>query len=175
MRPGIADRSVDALIPHAFHATVGFALVAVLIVAGLLSEATPGRIDGVSSGALAAYVFAAAMLVIANHHDRLTLAVFAVLVAATAAIAWRAEAATAAVPVAGGLAALVLAHWAVDVRIESLVWPAGPAAGAVPEPPGFRVRPHLALGAAFAARQSERIHTELSRSRPRARSGDESC
>ena len=149
--PGIADRSV--VIPHAFHATVGFALVAVLIVAGLFygPEATPGRIDGVSSGALAAYVFAAAMLVIANHHDGLTLVVFAVLVAATAAIAWRAEAATAAVPVAGGLAALVLAHWAVDVRIESLVWPAGPAAGAVPEPPGFKVGPHLALGAAFVA------------------------
>ena len=105
-----------------------------LIVVGLFygPEATPGRIDGVSSGALAAYVFAAAMLVIANHHDGLTLVVFAVLVAATAAIAWRAEAATAAVPVAGGLAALVLAHWAVDVRIE--------IAG-----------PHLALGAAFAA------------------------
>ena len=152
MFPGIVDGSVGALTPHAFHAVVGFALVAVLIVAGLLygPEATPGRIDGVSSGALAAYVFAAAMLVITNHHDGLTLVVFAVLVAATAAIAWRTEAATAAVPVAGVLAALVLAHWAVDVRIESLVWPAGPAAGAVPEPPGFRVGPHLALGGAFA-------------------------
>jgi uncharacterized membrane protein len=75
--PGIADPTVDAITPHAFHAAAGFGLVAALIVAGLLwgPPALPGRIDDVSSGALAAYLFAAAMVVIANRHDGLTLIV----------------------------------------------------------------------------------------------------
>ena len=153
MFPGIIDHSVDALTPHAFHAVAGFALVAALIVAGLLfgPEPAPGRIDGVSSGALAAYAFAAAMLVIASRHDGLALMVFAALVAATVAIAWRTEAATAAVPAVGVLAALVIAHWAVETRVDTLIWPAGPAAGLVPEPPGPMVGWHLTLGAEVAA------------------------
>jgi len=149
MFAGIAD--VDAITPHAFHAVAGFALVASLIVAGLLwgPPALPGHVDAVSSGALAAYLFAAAMLVIASHHDGLALIVFAVLVTAAVAAAWRSDAAAAAVPAAGLLAALVIGHWSVEIWVDPLVLPAGPTAGVAPETSGPMVGSHLTLGALF--------------------------
>ena len=113
-------------------------------------DALPGRIDGVSSAALGAYLVVATLLVLMSRHDPLALATFAALVAATVAIAWRAEAATAAVPVAAVLVVLVFARWAADLDIERLVMPSGPVAGAVPEPPKTNVGWHLVLGVAFA-------------------------
>jgi uncharacterized membrane protein len=150
--PGLHFAGVDALGAHAFHVVVGFVLAACLIVAGLLfgPDASPGRIDGVSSAALAAYLVAASLLVLASRHDPLALMTFAALVVGSAAIAWRAEAATAAVPVAAVLAVLIIARWAVDLNLEHLVAPSGPVAGAVPEPPKADVGWHLVLGAAFA-------------------------
>ena len=123
-----------------------------LIVAGLWlgPDALPGRIDGVSSAALGAYLLAATLLVLVSRHDPLALVTFAVLAAATVAIAWRAEAATAAVPVAAVLVVLVFVRWAADLDIERLVLPSGPVAGAVPEPPKTNAGWHLVLGAAFA-------------------------
>ena len=49
-----------------------------LIVSGLLfgPDAAPGEIDLVSSGALAAYLFAAMLLVFATGHDTLALTLF---------------------------------------------------------------------------------------------------
>jgi len=145
--------SVDALGAHAFHVIVGFALAATLIVAGLWygPSALPGHIDGVSSAALGAYLLAASLLVLASRHDPLALATFAVLAAATVAIAWRAEAAAAAAPAAAVLVVLVFMRWAADLNIEHLVAPSGPVAGAVPEPPKANVGWHLVLGAGFAA------------------------
>ena len=150
--PGIGVVGVDALGAHAFHVIVGFALAASLIVAGLWfgPDALPGRIDGVSSAALGAYLLAATLLVLVSRHDPLALATFAVLAAATVAIAWRAEAATAAVPAAAVLVVLVFVRWAADLDIERLVMPSGPVAGAVPEPPKANVGWHLVLGAGFA-------------------------
>ena len=51
--PGVDDAGHAR--PHLLHAVSGFVLVALLIVAGLCygPAATPGRIDGVSSGAIA--------------------------------------------------------------------------------------------------------------------------
>ena len=150
--PGVGIVSVDALGAHAFHVIVGFVLAAVLIVAGLLfgPDADGGRIDDVSSAALAAYLIAATLLVLASRHDPLALATFAVLVAATVAIAWRAEPAAAAVPAAALLAALVIVRWAVDLKIGHLLAPSGPVAGAVPEPPKADVGWHLVLATGFA-------------------------
>jgi len=150
--PGLGVVSVDALGAHIFHVIVGFALAAFLIVAGLLlgPDAEGGRIDGVSSGALAAYLIAATLLVLVSRHDPLALTTFAVLAAATAAIAWRAEAAAAAVPTAALLAALLIVRWAVDLNIEHLVAPSGPVAGAVPEPPKADIGWHLMLATGFA-------------------------
>ena len=104
MFPGIHDTRVAALGPHAFHAMMGFALATVLIVAGLLfgPPAEPEKVDGVSSGALAAYVLAAAALVLAWHHDPFAFTVLALMAFATVAIAWRTDAAAAAVPAGPG-------------------------------------------------------------------------
>ena len=150
---GMGAIGANALGAHAFHVIVGFALAASLIVAGLWHgpDALPGRIDGVSSAALGAYLVVATLLVLMSRHDPLALATFAVLVAATVAIAWRAEAATAAVPIAAVLVALVFARWAADLDIERLVMPSGPVAGAVPEPAQANVGWHLVLGVGFAA------------------------
>jgi uncharacterized membrane protein len=150
--PGLGLVSVDALGAHAFHVVIAFALAALLIVAGLWfgPDAAPGQIDAVSSAALGAYLVAAACLVLASRHDPVALTTFVVLVAATVAIAWRTDAAAAAVPAAAVLAVLVIVRWALEFNLEQLVAPSGPVAGAVPEPDRVAFGWHLALGAAFA-------------------------
>ena len=152
MFPGINDTRVPALGPHAFHALVGFALAAVLIVAGLLygPSAEPEQVDPISSGALAAYVFAAAALVLAWHHDSLAFTVLAVMTFATVAIAWRTDAAAAAVPAVAGLAVLVVIAWSVRPVVEYLIVPGGPTAGAIPDPARAYTTFHLVVGASFA-------------------------
>ena len=124
-----------------------------LIVAGLWfgPDASPGRIDGVSSAALSAYLLAARLLVLASRHDPLALATFAVLVGGDGGDRLARGAAAAAVPAAAVLAVLVIVRWAVDLDIERLVLPSGPVAGAVPEPPKANVGWHLVLAGAFAA------------------------
>jgi uncharacterized membrane protein len=150
--PGIEDTANAVLIPHAFHAVAGFVLAAVLIVSGFLygPSAPPGRLDAISSGALAAYLFAAAMLVFASDHDTVALITFALLTAGTLAVAWRTDAAVATVPVGAVLVVLVLAAWSVDLRIEHLIAPAGPMAGAVPEPARAAFGSHLVFGGILA-------------------------
>jgi uncharacterized membrane protein len=153
MFPGLVDARVDSLSPHVFHAIVGFALAAALLVSGFLygPDAEDGRIDPVSSGALGAYLFAAAVLVFARDHDSVALIAFSLLAVATVAIAWRAEAAAAAVPIAGALATLVIAHWAVAIDWSTLTAPGGLTAGAVPEIERAHYGMHLTLGFGFAA------------------------
>jgi len=152
MFPGIADKDVPSLAPHAFHTIVGFALAAALIVAGLLfgPPAEAERIDEVSSSALAGYVFAAMALVLAWQHDPSTLGVFAILVFATVAIAWRTDAAVGAVPAVALFAVLVLVSWSVQLVTEHLIVPGGPTAGVIPEPAPAYTGAHLVLGALFA-------------------------
>ncbi|HEY4404565.1 MAG TPA: DUF2339 domain-containing protein [Xanthobacteraceae bacterium] len=148
---GIVNGHVEALGAHTFHVVVGFALAAILIVSGLLygPPAEPARIDAISSGALAAFLAASAILVLASRHDPLALAALVVLVTATCAIAWRSEAATAAVPAAAVLVAIVFAGWAVNTDIVHLIAPGGPAAGVVPEPERAQFGWHLVLGIGF--------------------------
>src|SRR6516162_6641079 len=150
--PGIVEEQVDTLAAHVFHVVTGFALAALFIVAGLLygPPAQLNRIEAVSSGALAAFLFAATILVLGSEHDPLTLAAFAALNLATCAIAWRAEAATGALPAAALLVALVFAQWAVNTDISHLIAPGGPVAGVVPEPARAEFGWHLVLGAGFA-------------------------
>ena len=153
MLPGIDDFMRDALIPHVFHGIVGYALATALIVSGLFygPAAEPGKVDGISSGALAGYLLAVALLVVSRNHEAPALYAFAILCAATIAIAWRTEAATAAVPAAAILAALVIAQWAVEVRITSPLAAPGPLAGNIPELPRAAFGSHLWLGGALAA------------------------
>ena len=151
MLPGL-ESGRAALNADVFHVLAGFALVAVLIVAGFLygPPAIPGRIDAVSCIGLGAYLLAAALLVVDSRHDTLTLFAFSALAVATIAIAWRTEAATAAVPAAAVLATLVIVHWVVARQFGTLLAPAGPVAGDVPEASNALTGSHLALGAAYA-------------------------
>ena len=150
--PGVAYPHVDALTAHLFHVVSGFVLSAALIVSGLLfgPTAKPLKIDEVSSGAIGAYLLAAAALVIASVHDPAALAIFTILTAATVAIAWRADAALWALPAAGLMTFLVMLHWAVPTIFDQLVLAPGVTRGAIPGP-STGTGLHLTLGLAMAA------------------------
>lgn len=151
--PGVGPGSVSALGAHTFNALAGFALAAVFLVCGLLygPPAKPGEIDGVSAFALSVYLLVGALLVLASRHDATALTGFVVLTIATVGIAWRSEAASAAVPAAAFLAMLVMADWAVQMNLNFLVMPAGVAAPAIAEPQRYDYGSHLALAAGWAA------------------------
>ena len=150
---GIGDANPGSLPAHAFYVAAGFALAAVFIVAGLFygPPAERGRIEPVSSGVLTGYLVGAFMLVYATEHAGLALTTLIVLAAAAVAIAWRTEAALAAVPVAAALTVLVVVHWALDFRFDVLFTPDGPLSLAPP----ILVIPgrteHLIFAAASAA------------------------
>jgi uncharacterized membrane protein len=149
--PGLDSAPVTELPAHVFHMAAGFILVAIFIVAGLLwgPHAEPGKIDGLSSIAVIVYVAAAALFVLASRHHPLALTVFTTLTVAALAVAWRTETASAAVPVAAVIAALVIGRWAFDIEINQLTAPPGRSGGPeVPMLTGTGV--HLALGTGFA-------------------------
>jgi uncharacterized membrane protein len=149
--PGLSAAPVMALPAHVFHMAVGFALAAVFIVEGFYMgpPAAPGRIDPLSSISILMFVVAAALFVLATRHHPLALTAVTALTVAALAVAWRTEAAAAAVPVAAILAALVVARWAFNVEIDQLV--AAPGRSGAPEVPMVTgTGTHLALGAAFA-------------------------
>ncbi len=151
--PGADLYPVEGLGAHVFNAISGFALAAALLVCGLIygPRATPGEIDRLSTLALSLYLLVAAAIVLVSHHDAVALTAFAVLSAATVAIAWRTEAATLAVPVTAVLAMVVMADWSVHLSIDALIAPAGPAAPTTPEPESYDYGVHLFLAALWAA------------------------
>ena len=150
--PGLDGTTVDGLTPHIFHVAVGFALAVLLIVSGLIfgPDAEPGRVDLISSAALGAYLLGAALLVLASYHDLQALIAFLVLVAATLAIAWRTEAASAAVPAAALLVGLIFLQWSINPDIGEFGPASIPSTGAAWEPERFLFGTHLWLGFAFA-------------------------
>src|SRR4051794_10261913 len=101
--------------PHAFHVIAGFVLAALLVVCGFLfgPPADEGQIEPISFGSLAAYLLGATLIVLNSSHADSAMAVFAVLVAATLFVAWRAPAAAGAIGAASALVFVVFAEWAV--------------------------------------------------------------
>src|SRR5262249_40054465 len=77
-------------------------------------------------------------------------AAFATLVAATIGIAWRTESATAAVPAAAVLVALVMADWSTDFQITRAVGAGGLGTASVSDIQREAIEQHLALGGGFA-------------------------
>ena len=148
--PGIGD--LEALVPHVFHIAAGFALATLLIVSGLIfgPDTTEGEIDFVSSAALVAYLFVSMLLVVITGHDTLALILFVVLVTATLAIAWRTDAAVAAVPAAGIAVALVFAQWSLNLDPSEFGLPLGTGPESPWQPDRFLLGAPLTLGAAFA-------------------------
>jgi uncharacterized membrane protein len=139
--------------PHVFHIIAGFTLAALLVVCGFMfgPPAEEGRIEPISSGALAVYLFGATTVVITSLHADAAMTAFAVLVAATLAIAWRAPSATGAVAAAAVLAALVFLEWAVLANPDMLVVPGGAIPGIGPHATDGSVSLHLTSAAVFAA------------------------
>ena len=150
--PGIGNTNVDALAAHLFHAVTGFVLSALLIVAGLFygPSAEPGKLDPLSCVVLAVYAVGALLLVLASRHDPAALTVFTLMAISMVAIAWRTDAAAAAVPVAAVLASIVIVRWALASEIAQLIAAPGVAGAASPQPWHPDIGPHIALGFLFA-------------------------
>jgi uncharacterized membrane protein len=152
--PGIDPdfRTITALGAHVFHAVTGFALVAIFLVCGLFygPPSDPGETDHVSAFALSVYLLVAMLLVLASQHDTTALTAFVILTIAAIGIAWRTEAATAAVPVTAIFAIAVMTHWAVHFKPDALLAPSGPTAPAIPEPGSFDYGSHFALATLWA-------------------------
>jgi uncharacterized membrane protein len=137
---------------HVFHVVAGFILAALLVVCGLLfgPPAEEGRIEPISSSALAAYLLGATAIVITSLHADAAMTAFALLVAGTLLIAWRAPAATGAVAAAAVLAAVVFLEWAVLANPDMLVVPGGALPGIGPHATDGSVSLHLTSAAIFA-------------------------
>jgi uncharacterized membrane protein len=137
---------------HVFHVMAGFILAALLVVCGFLfgPPAEEGRIEPISSGALAAYLLGATAIVITSLHADAAMTAFALLVAGTLLIAWRAPAATGAIAAAAVLAALVFLEWAVLANPDMLVVPGGALPGIGPHATDGSVSLHLTSAAIFA-------------------------
>jgi uncharacterized membrane protein len=147
--PGLGAAQVA---PHTFHVIAGFILATLLVVCGLLygPPAEPGKIEGVSSGALSAYLFGATLVVLSSFHADTAMVTFGLLVAGTLVVAWYGQAATAAVAVAAGFVALVFLEWAVRGNPDLLVLPGGPLSGMGTSPIDGSVSLHLVSAAIFA-------------------------
>jgi uncharacterized membrane protein len=152
MLPGIGNVAGDVLTPHIAYVIACFVLAGLLIVSGFLfgPEGEKGRVDFLSSAALGAYLLGAGLLVLATQHDLMTLITFLVLVAGTVAIAWRTEAAIAAVPWAAILTAFIFLQWSVNIDIRDYGVPLDVNAAPTWEPDRFIYGTHLWLGAGLA-------------------------
>jgi uncharacterized membrane protein len=138
--------------PYAFHVVTGFALAALLVVCGFLfgPSAQDDRVEAISSGSLAAYLLGATMIVLASFHADAAIIVFAILIAATLAVAWQAPAATGALAAAAALVGIVFFEWAIRVNPDMLVLPGGPLPGIGPSATDGSVSLHLTAAAIFA-------------------------
>jgi uncharacterized membrane protein len=131
----------------------GFILAALLVVCGFLfgPPADEGRIEPISSGSLAATLFGATMIVLGSLHADAAMIVFAILVAGTLLVAWRAPAATGAVAAAAAFVAIVFFEWVIRADPDMLVLPGGPLPGLGPLATNGSVSVHLTTAAMFAA------------------------
>jgi uncharacterized membrane protein len=139
--------------PYAFHVVAGFALSALLVVCGLLfgPRAEDDRIETVSSGSLAAYLFGAMLIVLASFHADAALIVFSILTAVSLVVAWRAPSATGAIGLAAAFVGIVFFEWAIRANPDMLVLPGGPLPGIGPSIADSSISLHLIAAALFAA------------------------
>jgi uncharacterized membrane protein len=139
--------------PHAFHVVAGFILAALLVVCGFMfgPPAEEGQIEPISSGALAAYLFGATMIVLNSFHADAAMIVFGLLVAGTLLVAWRTDAATGAIVASAAFVFIVFAEWAIRGNPDMLVLPGGPLPGIGPNATDGSVSLHLISAVIFAA------------------------
>jgi uncharacterized membrane protein len=139
--------------PHVFHVVAGFVIAALLVVCGFMfgPAIEQDRIEPISCLSLAAYLLGATAIVLTSRHADAAMIAFAVLVAATLFVAWRAPAATGAVAAAAAFVFIVFAEWAVRGNPDVLVVPGGPLPGmGGPAITDQSVTLHLIAAAIFA-------------------------
>ena len=141
-----------AMVPQMVYLLAGFALALALIVSGVLfgPDAERGRLDLLSSGVLACYLFGALLVVIANRHGNPALIMLFVLCAATIAAAWRSETVTPALGAAALAGILIVAHWSASDYFVLVSSPGGPYSAVPPVARLEGLRAHLLFGAALA-------------------------
>ena len=139
--------------PHVFHVIAGFWLAALLVVCGFMfgPSVQDGEIEPISSGALAAYLLGATLIVLNSSHADVAMVAFGLLVAGSLIVGWRTDAAVGAVGAAAGLVFIVFAEWAIRANPDMLVLPGGPIAGIGPSATDGSVSLHLISAAIFAA------------------------
>jgi uncharacterized membrane protein len=138
--------------PHAFHVIAGFILASLLVVCGFMfgPPAEQGRIEPISSGALAAYLFGATLIVLNSFHADTAMIVFGLLVAGALFVAWRSDAAAGAIVAASAFVFIVFAEWAIRANPDMLVLPGGPLPEIGPNATDGSVSVHLISAAVFA-------------------------
>ncbi|MEH2512401.1 putative membrane protein [Nitrobacteraceae bacterium AZCC 1564] len=143
----------ETLAPHAFDIIVSFALAALLVVTGFMfgPSSEPGRIEPVSSLSLTAFLFGATALVLTTDHSSAALIVFALLIAATIAIAWRAESATGSIGAAALFVFVVFAEWAIRANPDLAIVPGGAMPGIGARADDGSINLHLITASGFAA------------------------
>ncbi|MEN3349398.1 MAG: hypothetical protein V7632_3033, partial [Bradyrhizobium sp.] len=143
----------DMIAPHSFHVIAGFVLAALLVVCGFMfgPDGNGEEIEPISSGSLAAYLLGAMLIVLNSFHADTAMIAFALLVAGTLFVAWRAPAAARAVAAAAIFVFIVFGEWAVRSNAEVLVLPGGAIPGIGPSATDGSVSLHLVTAAIFAA------------------------
>jgi uncharacterized membrane protein len=138
--------------PHLFHVIAGFVLAALLVVCGLAFGPSAGeeQIEPISSASIAAYLLGTTLIVLYSHHTDGAMVAFALLVAGTLLVAWRAPAAAGAIGAASIFIFVVFAEWAVRANPDMLVLPGGPLPGIGPVATDGSVSLHLITAAIFA-------------------------
>ncbi len=138
--------------PHNFHVIAGFVLAALLVVCGFMFGPAAGedQIEPTSSASLAAYLLGATLIVLASFHADSAIMGFAILVAGSWFVAWRAPAAAGAVGLSALFVFIVFAEWAVRGNPDMLVMPGGALPGIGPSATDSSVTLHLVVAAIFA-------------------------
>ena len=151
MAVGIENTATFA--PHAFHMIAGFALAAIMVVAGFMfgPTAEPGRIERVSSFSLDVFLAGSMVLVLTNNHADAAMIVFSLLVAATFVIAWRTESAVGAIGASALFVFVVFAEWAIRANPELTVMPGGAMPGIGTRADEGSISMHLIAAAGFGA------------------------
>ena len=141
----------NTLGPHAFDIIVSFALAAAMVVAGFLfgPSAEQGRVEPVSSFSLAVFLAGAGLLVLNNNHADPAMIVFALLVAATFVVAWRAESAVGAIGASALFVFAVFAEWAIRANPELTMMPGGAMPGIGTRADEGSISMHLIAAAGF--------------------------
>ena len=147
------DCGPSMIAPHLFHVIAGFVLAALLVVTAFAFGPAAGeeRVELISSGALAAYLFGATLIVLFGHHADSAIIAFALLIAGAVFVAWRAPAAAGVLGASSLLIFAVFVEWVVRASPDWLVVPGGalPSIGG-PAATDGSVSLHLVTAAIFA-------------------------